>query len=103
MSLFTKNKKVKVMRSDFSKIFDPVKLMQYISNGIAKGSKYSLFKDPNITTSFYDVGTGAWESIELASTDYTNSVNGGNVKTVSNAIIAGKKWLNAYADQVEEI
>jgi hypothetical protein len=103
MSVITKLKKVKVKRSDFSKIFNAAALIKYLTYCVQNGSGYVLFEDPNITTEFYDLGIAAYESIELSLKDYNGRKSKAKLKALRNTMVVGKKWAYAYSDQVEDI
>lgn len=96
-------KKVGVKRSDYTKIINSSKLVQYIINCVASGSKFILFKDPNITTQFYQDATDAAQAIQDASTKHTKAPTKGNLKAIKNKMARAVLLLDRYSDQVEVI
>jgi hypothetical protein len=96
-------KKVGVKRSVYTKIINPGKLVQYLIYCKAFGTKYILFKDPNITNAFYQLSTDAAKAITDAVATHTKAPTKGNLKAIFNKMARAVLWLDAYADEVEVI
>ena len=96
-------RKVLVRRMVFTRIYNALKLRQYLIYCVATGRASVLYKDPNIPTSFYDEGQDAVDAIQLAMDNYSKKPTKGNFKAIKIAVDKGKVWLNEYADKVEMI
>jgi len=96
-------KKVKVKRTDYSKITNGIDMWTYIDNAINTGSAAILFKDPNILAAFYALGIAARLALKTAMDVHEAAPTKGNLKIVKAKMALVVIWLNGYADQVETI
>jgi len=97
------NKKVGVLRSDYTKIKDPLDFNQKIVDCIRIGSKCLLYKDPNISDAFYELGTKIQDALYKAIIKRKNMPNRRNYSSMLNCRTRGIKWMYSYSDKVEEI
>src|ERR1035437_4468546 len=96
-------KMVKVKRTAYSKITDPVKLNKYLNDAMSYGNAAVLFKDPAILAAFYALGIVAYGALATAMTVYANAPTKGNLDVVQAKMALVVIWLNGYADKVEII
>ncbi len=103
MPISLKLRKVLVLRSEFTKIKIPSKLATFMLEAIRKGTTNSMFQDPNISNDFYDIGLSAHAYLLSCIDNCKKRPIKANKLILVNAAEAGKKWINAFADQVEAI
>jgi hypothetical protein len=96
-------KKVKVKRTDYSKIKNGADMWTYIDNAINTGTVAALFKDPNILAAFYALGIAARGALKAAMDAWVLAPTIGNMGVIRAKMALVVIWLNGYADQVETI
>ena len=92
-----------VKTSDYSLITDPILFMDYMNDCIRIGKLATLYKDPNITTAFYDAGTMLSGLIQSTVDTYNDAPIDSNKELVEVAMANGLVWMNSYASKVEVI
>jgi len=98
-------KDVLVKRTIFTKEYHPVVIKQYIINCVSIGSDDTnvLYKNPKITTAFYDEGSQAAIKIADAITLAGKIPLETNKSAIIDRMVDGKAWLDLYAGKVEVI
>lgn len=89
--------------SEYSFITDPTKFKDYMNDSIRTGKASDFYKDPNITTVYYNAGKVLADAIKTAVDKYTDAPIDANKERIEVAMASGLVWMNGYAAQVQVI